>query len=159
MSIYEYKVRTITGEEQDLSKYKGQVILIVNTASKCGFTPQYKGLQNLYTTYEDQGFTVLGFPSNQFMNQEPGSEDDIQAFCQMNFGVTFPMFSKVNVRGKDAHPLFNYLSEQAPGVVSNQIKWNFTKFLIGRDGEVIKRYSPKTKPEEIEEDIKDSHRK
>ncbi|SDK30026.1 glutathione peroxidase [Sediminibacillus albus] len=153
MSIYRFSAETITGEEKSLQDYQGKVLLIVNTASKCGFTPQFEGLQHLYEKYKDSDFKILGFPSNQFMNQEPGSEEDIQEFCKVNYGVTFPMFSKINVRGKQAHPLFSYLQKQSSGLFSNQIKWNFTKFLIGRDGLVINRYAPKTKPETIEADI------
>ncbi|WP_053217455.1 glutathione peroxidase [Virgibacillus senegalensis] len=153
MNIYDFSATSITGEDISLEHYKGQAMLIVNTASKCGFTPQYQGLQQLYDTYRNQGFVILGFPSNQFMNQEPGDEKAIQDFCQMNYGVTFPMFSKLDVKGKNAHPLFTYLSEQAPGVLSGQIKWNFTKFLIDKNGNVIKRYAPSTKPESIESDI------
>ncbi|WP_163538929.1 glutathione peroxidase [Gracilibacillus sp. YIM 98692] len=153
MSIYDYQVEAINGEKILLKKYKGKVLLIVNTASKCGFTPQYEGLQNLYEKYHEKGLEVLGFPSNQFMNQEPGTNEEIEQFCQMNYGVSFPMFAKINVRGDKAHPLFQYLSSQAPGVVSNHIKWNFTKFLVDREGQVIKRYSPKTTPEKLEAEI------
>ncbi|MDC3413157.1 glutathione peroxidase [Aquibacillus sp. 3ASR75-11] len=154
MSVYPFSVATINGEEQSLSDYREKVLLIVNTASKCGFTPQYEGLQRLYDTYKDQGFVVLAFPSNQFMNQEPGSEEEIQTFCQKEYKVTFPMFNKINVRGKEVHPLFDYLTKQAPGLMSNQIKWNFTKFLVNREGYVIKRFAPRIKPDNIEHDIK-----
>lgn len=154
MSIYDYTVETIKGVEAPLSNYKGKVLLIVNTASKCGFTPQFDGLQKLYDKYQDQGFVILGFPSNQFMNQEPGTNEDIQDFCRLNYGVNFPIFSKMKVRGRDAHPLFKYLIKQAPGFLSNQVKWNFTKFLINRDGKVIERFSPNKDPKDLEADIK-----
>ncbi|WCN37481.1 glutathione peroxidase [Aneurinibacillus uraniidurans] len=153
MSIYDFSAKTITGEEKSLADYKGSVLLIVNTASKCGFTPQYKGLQALYEKYHKQNFEVLGFPCNQFMKQEPGTEADIQQFCELNYGVTFPMFAKVDVKGVNAHPLFAYLTKQAPGILSEAVKWNFTKVLVGRNGEVIKRYAPTTAPEAIAGDI------
>ncbi|QTM98074.1 redoxin domain-containing protein [Sediminibacillus dalangtanensis] len=153
MNIYDFSATSISGEELPLQKYKGKAMLIVNTASKCGFTPQYQGLQQLYDKFQDDGLVVLGFPSNQFMNQEPGSEETIQTFCEVNYGVTFPLFSKIDVKGKNAHPLFAYLSKQAPGILSGQIKWNFTKFLVDKDGHVVKRYAPSTKPESIETDI------
>lgn len=153
MSVYDYSAKTLKGEEKPLSDYKGKALLIVNTASKCGFTPQYEGLQELYDKYKDQEFEILGFPSNQFMNQEPGSDDDIEEFCQLNYGVSFPMFSKTDVNGEDAHPLFKYLTANAPGVVSNKVKWNFTKFLVNKNGEVVDRFAPKTKPTSIEKDI------
>ena len=149
MSVYDYSAKTITGEETSLSDYRGKVLLIVNTASKCGFTPQFKALQSLYDTYKDQGFEVLGFPCNQFMNQDPGSDQDIQAFCQKHYGVTFQMFSKINVNGEDAHPLFKFLVSQKSGLLTQAIKWNFTKFLIDRHGEVIARYAPQKKPSEL----------
>jgi glutathione peroxidase len=154
MSVYSYSAKTIKGEEVSLEQYKGKVLLIVNTASKCGFTPQYKGLQALYEKYKDQGVVVLGFPCNQFGGQEPGSEQEIESFCELNYGVTFPMFAKVDVNGENAHPLFVYLSEQAPGVFGSKlIKWNFTKFLVNREGEVIERFAPKTSPADIEKEI------
>ncbi|TCT19980.1 glutathione peroxidase [Melghiribacillus thermohalophilus] len=155
MSVYDFKVVTIEGEEKPLSDYRGKVLLIVNTASKCGFTPQYRGLQKLYETYQDQGFEVLGFPCNQFANQEPGTDEEIKQFCSVNYQVTFPMFSKVEVNGEQAHPLFTYLRKQAPGVLGiSTIKWNFTKFLVDREGNVVKRFAPNTEPEQIEDDIK-----
>lgn len=154
MSIYDFEVNTLKGEEESLAKYKGKVLLVVNTASKCGFTPQYKGLQEVYEKYKDRGFEVLGFPSNQFAGQEPGDNDEIAEYCEINYGVTFPMFEKIDVKGDEAHPLFKYLSKEAPGVLGSQsIKWNFTKFLIDREGRVLKRYAPKTTPEQIESDI------
>lgn len=154
MTVYQFEAKKINGQTISLSEYKGDVLLIVNTASNCGFTPQYKELQKLYEQYKEKGFTVLGFPCNQFMNQEPGSESDIQSFCEMNFGVTFPLFSKVDVNGKNAHPLFQYLTEEAPGVLGMKaVKWNFTKFLVNRSGEVVERYAPNTNPIEISKDI------
>ncbi|WP_066047762.1 glutathione peroxidase [Robertmurraya korlensis] len=154
MTVYQFEVKQINGETISLSEYKGDVLLIVNTASNCGFTPQYKQLQELYEQYKEKGFTVLGFPCNQFMNQEPGTEADIQSFCEMNFGVTFPLFSKVDVNGKNAHPLFQYVTEEAPGVLGvKAVKWNFTKFLVNRSGEVVERYAPNTNPKEIAQDI------
>ncbi|WP_112179682.1 MULTISPECIES: glutathione peroxidase [Paraliobacillus] len=155
MTVYSYKVQTITGKDKSMADFQGKVLLIVNTASKCGFTPQYEGLQKLYDKYNKAGLEILGFPSNQFMNQEPGSDDDIQEFCEMNYGVNFPMFSKIDVNGKSAHPLFRYLTKEAPGMVTDQVKWNFTKFLVNKEGKVIKRFAPKTEPEDIEEAIKE----
>jgi glutathione peroxidase len=153
-SVYEFSAKTIDGKTRKLADYKGKVLLVVNTASQCGFTPQYKGLEALYEKYKDKGFAVLGFPSNQFGQQEPGADSEIAEFCEMNFGVTFPLFSKVNVNGADAHPLFKYLASSKKGLLGSEaIKWNFTKFLIGRDGEVIDRYAPTTKPEDIAKDI------
>lgn len=155
MTIYEFEVKKINGDTISLEEYKGDVLIIVNTASKCGFSPQYDDLQSLYKQYKDDGFTVLGFPCNQFLNQEPGDELEIDSYCKLNHGVTFPMFAKVNVNGKDAHPLFSYITENAPGMMgSKSIKWNFTKFLIDREGNIVNRYAPKTKPLEMEEDLK-----
>ncbi|MGG7618036.1 glutathione peroxidase [Bacillus coreaensis] len=154
MTVYQFEAKKINGQTISLSEYKGDVLLIVNTASNCGFTPQYKDLQELYVQYKEKGFTVLGFPCNQFMSQEPGTESDILSFCEMNFGVTFPLFSKVDVNGKNAHPLFQYLTEEAPGVLGMKaVKWNFTKFLVNRSGEVVERYAPNTNPIEISKDI------
>lgn len=153
MSVYNFQVTTINGNEKSLADYKGKVLLIVNTASKCGFTPQFNGLQQLYDTYKDKGFYVLGFPCNQFNNQDPGSDEEITQFCQINYGVTFPMFSKVKVKGENTHPLFKYLTEQAKGMFTKHIKWNFTKFLVNKQGGVINRYAPQTKPEQIKKDI------
>ena len=152
-SLSDFEATSIEGEPVDLSAYAGQVVLIVNTASQCGFTPQYKGLQKLYDEYGDQGLTVLGFPCDQFGNQEPGTEDEIGAFCEKNFGVTFPLFSKVDVNGDDAHPVFQWLRAQKGGLLGSKIKWNFTKFLIGKDGQVIDRFAPTTKPEKLSGDI------
>lgn len=153
-SVYEYSAQSITGDKIALNQYKDQVLLVVNTASKCGFTPQYKGLETLYQDFKAQGFSILGFPCNQFASQESGSEDEISQFCELNFGVTFPLFAKIDVNGVDAHPLFNHLKTSAKGLMgSESIKWNFTKFLVNKDGEVIKRYAPTTKPEAIRSDI------
>lgn len=153
-NIYEFAVTTIDKKELPLSEYKGAVVLIVNTASKCGFTPQYKGLQELYEKYKDKGFVVLGFPCNQFANQEPGNEDEIQSFCELNYGVNFPMFSKVDVNGTDAHPLFKYLTETLPGIAGTKsIKWNFTKFLVNREGVPVARFGSNKKPEKLEAEI------
>lgn len=154
MSVYDYEANTLRGQEESLSKYKGKVLLVVNTASKCGFTPQYKGLQEVYDKFKDRGFEVLGFPSNQFAKQEPGESEDIAEFCEINYGVTFPMYEKINVNGNEAHPLFKYLSKEAPGVLgSKSVKWNFTKFLVDQEGLVLKRFSPQTTPDQIEADI------
>ncbi|MDH6374074.1 glutathione peroxidase [Paenibacillus sp. VTT E-133280] len=151
MSIYDFEVNTLRGAEESLSKYKGKVLLVVNTASKCGFTPQYKGLQEVYDKFKDRGFEVLGFPSNQFAGQEPGESDEIAEYCEINYGVTFPMFEKIDVKGDEAHPLFKYLSKEAPGVLgSKSVKWNFTKFLVDQEGRVLKRFAPKTTPQQIE---------
>lgn len=153
--IYQFEALDMKGKLQPLARYKGDVLLIVNTASKCGFTPQFEGLEQLYTTYKDKGLQILGFPCNQFGHQDPGSNEDIEAFCQLNYGVSFPMFAKVDVNGSDAHPLFQYLSKEAPGLLgSKAIKWNFTKFLVDREGNVIERFSPQTTPKEIEDVIK-----
>lgn len=152
--IYGMSAKSIAGEEVSLGEYKDKVLLIVNTASKCGFTPQYKGLEALYEKYKDQGLAILGFPCNQFGHQEPGDSDEISGFCERNFGVTFPLFEKVDVNGDDAHPLYVHLKEEAPGLLgSKSVKWNFTKFLVGRDGEVVKRFAPKDKPAGLESAI------
>jgi glutathione peroxidase len=153
-SIYSFSARTLGGEEVSLERYKGKVLLIVNTASACGFTPQYAGLQTLYETYAARGLEVLGFPCNQFGRQEPGDATQIGSFCEKNYGVTFPMFDKIDVNGASAHPLYRYLSGEAPGVLGLEgIKWNFTKFLVKRDGTVVKRFAPVTKPESITDEI------
>ena len=152
--IYEFEVQTIKGDTAGLDSYKNQVMLIVNTASKCGFTPQYEGLEALYAEYKDQGLVVLGFPCNQFGQQEQGSESEIEAFCQLNYGVSFPMFAKVDVNGDDADPLFKYLKKSQKGLLgSEKIKWNFTKFLVNRDGKVIARFAPTVKPKDLTKDI------
>ncbi|WP_416730066.1 glutathione peroxidase [Fictibacillus sp. JL2B1089] len=156
MSVYDFSVETIKGEKTNLDSYKGDVLLIVNTASKCGFTPQYKGLQSIYESHKEQGLSVLGFPCNQFGAQEPGSSDEIMEFCELNYGVNFPMFAKVDVNGDQAHPLFKYLAAEAPGILgSKAIKWNFTKFLVDRNGQVVKRFAPTDKPETIEKHIQE----
>ncbi len=153
-NIYEYQATRITGEVSPIADYKGQVLLIVNTASKCGFTPQFTGLEAIYEKYKDQGFAVLGFPCNQFLNQDPGNEAEISSFCSLNYGVSFPMFAKIDVNGPGAHPLFQHLAAEAPGLLGSQkIKWNFTKFLVSRDGRVLDRYAPTTKPEDLVKDI------
>lgn len=152
-TIYDFSAQTLTGETQNFSEYQGKVLLIVNTASKCGFTPQFEGLEKLFEQYKQQGLVVIGFPCNQFGSQEPGEADEIGTFCQKNYGVTFPMMEKIDVNGKDAHPIYNWLKEQQGGFLTDGIKWNFTKFLIGRDGQVIDRYAPTTKPEDLKEDI------
>ncbi len=152
---YSTQVTSITGQSKDLSEYEGQVLLIVNTASKCGFTPQFKGLESLHKEFEGQGLAVLGFPCNQFGKQDPGSDDEIASFCQLNYGVSFAMHSKIKVNGADAHPLFKQLKSAAPGLLGTEaIKWNFTKFLVGRDGTILKRYSSRDTPKAIGKDIK-----
>ncbi|MDR6225136.1 glutathione peroxidase [Desmospora profundinema] len=153
MSVYDYSAVLIGGEEKSLSDYKGRVLLIVNTASKCGFTPQYRELQALYDQYREQGLEVLGFPCNQFLRQEPASHEEIWKFCHINYGVSFPLFEKVHVKGKNIHPLYRYLTRKAPGFLSKKVKWNFTKFLVDRQGSVIKRYAPTTKPQRIRKAI------
>ncbi|PRX27223.1 glutathione peroxidase [Orenia metallireducens] len=179
MSIYDFKVKAVDGKEVSLEEYKGKVLIIANTASKCGFTPQYEDLQKLYEEYKDQGLEILGFPCNQFANQEPGTSQEAQSFCTMNYGVEFPIFAKVDVRGEGAIPLFKYLTEKAPhegfdldhpnskliySVLSdkfpsyihgNSIKWNFTKFVVGRDGEVLKRFETHIEPRYMEEYIQE----
>ena len=152
-TLGDFSATTIDGQQADLSTYEGNVVLVVNTASQCGFTPQYAGLQDLHDTYGDRGFTVLGFPCDQFGNQEPGGEEEIASFCERNYGVSFPMFSKVDVNGDDAHPLFSWLRDEKSGLLGGKIKWNFTKFLVGRDGQVVKRFSPTTEPAKLGDTI------
>ena len=152
-SIYQFEAELLEGQNKPLSDYEGKVLLIVNTASKCGFTPQFAGLEKLYEQYKNQGFEVLGFPSNQFGGQDPGSNEQIGEFCQRNYGVTFPMFAKVDVKGPEAHIVFRYLTNNSKGVLGNGIKWNFTKFLINKKGQVVNRYAPTTKPETLIADI------
>ncbi|GAA3821377.1 glutathione peroxidase [Nocardioides panacisoli] len=152
-TLHDFAATSIDGQEVDLSAYKDQVVLVVNTASKCGFTPQYEGLQQLQESYADQGFTVLGFPCDQFGHQEPGDEAEIASFCSTSYGVTFPMFAKIEVNGDGAHPLYQWLKDEQGGLLGGKIKWNFTKFLVGRDGAVIDRYAPTTKPEKLTGDI------
>ena len=154
-NIYDYSVKNAAGQPVDMSHYKGKVVLVVNVASKCGFTPQYQGLEALYKEFKDSGLIILGFPCNQFGAQEPGNEIEIQQFCSLTYDVSFPIMSKVNVNGSDAAPIYDFLKSNAPGFLGTEmIKWNFTKFLIGKDGEVIKRYAPNTEPIEITADIK-----
>ncbi|GAB3762782.1 glutathione peroxidase [Microlunatus parietis] len=152
-TLADFSATAIDGTERPLGEYLGKVVLVVNTASKCGFTPQYDGLQKLYAEHADAGLVVLGFPCDQFGHQEPGTEAEIDEFCRVNHGVTFPMFAKIDVNGADAHPLYTWLRSEKGGVLGDAIKWNFTKFLIGRDGEVIKRYAPQTTPEQLEGDV------
>jgi glutathione peroxidase len=152
-TIHDFTATTIDGETQPLSEFAGRTLLVVNVASKCGFTPQYEGLEALYERYRDEGLTVLGFPCDQFGHQEPGDEAEIKEFCSLNYGVTFPMFAKIDVNGDDAHPLYQWLRSQKSGVLGNRIKWNFTKFLVDRDGNVVKRYASTTKPEKLAADI------
>ena len=152
--IHEFSVELLTGGQQSMADYTGKVLLIVNTASHCGFTPQYAGLEALYQRYRERGLVVLGFPCNQFGSQEPGDAEEIAGFCQKNYGVSFPMFAKIEVNGDDAHPLYQYLKKAAPGLLGSEaIKWNFTKFLVNRQGEVNERYAPATAPESIANDI------
>ncbi len=152
--LYDIKVKDIQGRETILGEFKNQVLLIVNVASQCGFTPQYKGLENLYKKYQSKGFRVLGFPCNQFGAQEPGDESEIQSFCDLNYGITFPLFSKIEVNGPHTHPLYEFLKSEKKGILGTEaIKWNFTKFLIDRSGVVLKRFAPTTKPEELEAEI------
>ncbi len=152
-SLSDFTATSISGADVALSAYDGQVVLVVNTASQCGFTPQYAGLQKLQENYAEQGFTVLGFPCDQFGHQEPGTDSEIADFCETSYAVTFPMMSKIEVNGKDAHPLWKWLKDAKGGILGDAIKWNFTKFLLGRDGQVIKRYAPQTSPDDIAADI------
>jgi len=153
-SVYDFSAQTLDGKPVALSDYAGKVLLIVNTASKCGFTPQYEGLEALYQKYRDRGLAVLGFPCNQFGAQEPGSAEEIGSFCQKNYGVSFPMFEKIDVNGEGAHPLYRWLKSNAKGLLGSEgIKWNFTKFLVDRKGHVVERFAPTTKPEDLQSDI------
>ena len=151
--FYNMKAISLQGKEIAMDTYRGKVILVVNTASKCGLTPQYEGLEKLYREYKDKGLVILGFPCNQFAHQEPGTEKEISEGCLINYGVTFPMFSKIEVNGKNAHPIFKYLKRELNGFPENRIKWNFTKFLLDRNGKPVKRFSPLTKPEKIKKQI------
>ncbi|MGF1703476.1 glutathione peroxidase [Photobacterium makurazakiensis] len=151
--FYELSANRISGEQVSMQEYEGKVVLVVNTASECSFTPQYQGLQDLYAKYEEQGLIILGFPCNQFGGQEPGENSDIAQACQINYGVSFPMFGKVDVNGPDTHEVFQYLKKSLPGLIGQKVKWNFTKFLIGRDGKPVKRYAPTKTPAAIEKDI------
>ncbi len=152
-TVYQFNATTLKGEEVSLESYKGKTLLIVNTASKCGLTPQYEGLEKLYQQYKHRGLVVLGFPSNQFGNQEPGDADDIEQFCTVNYGVSFPMFAKTDVNGKHSHPLFRFLKQKLSGFLGGKIKWNFTKFLVDKHGIPVKRYAPVTAPEKLATDI------
>ncbi len=152
-TLTDFTATSLAGQETPLAEYAGKVVLVVNTASQCGFTPQYEGLEKLWQEHQQDGLVVLGFPCNQFGGQEPGSAEAIGAFCQKNYGVTFPMFEKVDVNGDNAHPLYQWLRSQKSGLMGDKIRWNFTKYLVGRDGKVIKRYAPTTKPEKIAGDI------
>jgi glutathione peroxidase len=153
VTLHDFSAASIAGEPRDLAQYAGRVVLVVNTASKCGLTPQYQGLQELYDSYSDQGLVVLGFPCNQFGGQEPGTEDEVSEFCEINYGVTFPMFSKVEVNGPGAHPLWTWLRQERGGILGDAIKWNFTKFLVDREGAVVERYAPTTSPADLTKDI------
>lgn len=157
-TLADFRASLLDGSGKDLSDYAGQVVLVVNTASKCGFTPQYQGLQKLYEEFRDEGFVVLGFPCDQFAHQEPGSDDEIGAFCERNFGVEFPLFSKIEVNGSGAHPLYEWLKSEKSGVLGGRIKWNFTKFLVGRDGHVIDRFGPNRKPEDLRDAVEEALR-
>jgi glutathione peroxidase len=153
-SVYDFSCQTPAGKKKSLEDYKGKVLLVVNTASKCGFTPQFAGLEEMYKEYKDKGLEILGFPCNQFGRQDPGNNDEIMEFCQLNYGVSFPMFGKIEVNGADADPLFKHLKKAAPGVLGSEgIKWNFTKFLIDPSGKVVRRYAPKDTPKAIAKDI------
>lgn len=150
MSVYDYSAKTLNGQDVSLADYRGKVLLIVNTASKCGFTPQFEGLEALYRDYKDRGLTILGFPCNQFGAQEPGNAEEIASFCSLTYDVTFPMLAKIEVNGPSAHPLYAFLKKEQKGILGTEgIKWNFTKFLVGRDGEVVERFAPNTKPEDL----------
>lgn len=152
--IYQFKVKDISGQETSLEKYTGKTLLIVNVASKCGFTPQYEGLEAIYKEFKDKGLEILGFPCNQFGGQEPGSEEEIKSFCDLNFNVSFPLFAKIDVNGSDAHPLYEHLKAEAPGLMgSKAVKWNFTKFLVDSEGKVVKRFAPTDKPEAIAKEL------
>ncbi|WP_354057132.1 glutathione peroxidase [Dietzia sp. 2505] len=158
LTLTDFRAGLLDGSEKDLADYAGQVVLVVNTASKCGFTPQYKGLQKLYEEYRDQGFVVLGFPCDQFAHQEPGTDEEIGSFCERNFGVEFPLFSKIEVNGSGTHPLYRWLKSQESGLLGGRISWNFTKFLIGRDGTVVGRFGPNRKPEDLRKAVEEALR-
>lgn len=153
MKFYDFKANKINGQEVSMENYKDKVVLVVNTASKCGLTPQFEGLEKLYQQYKDKNFEIIGFPCNQFANQDKGSNDEIQEFCQINYGVTFTMFEKIEVNGENAYPLYKFLKSEAKGFLNSEIKWNFTKFLVDRNGNVVKRFSPTTSPEKINKEI------
>jgi len=156
MSFYDFNVKAADGSEYSFDQLKDKPVLIVNTASKCGFTPQYEGLEELYKQYNDKGLVILGFPCDQFAHQEPGSDSDIQQFCSINYGVTFPIMSKINVNGKDAPPVYKWLKEQSKGMLGSSIKWNFTKFLISKDGTEVSRFAPNVVPKDLVKDIEKS---
>ena len=153
MTVYDFSAKLNNGVDQSLTTYRGKILLIVNTASQCGFTPQYKGLQELYAQYHDRGLEILGFPCDQFGHQEPGSDTDIRSFCDLNYSVTFPLFSKIEVNGDNAHPLYKWLKSEKGGLLGDNIKWNFTKFLVDKQGNVVDRFAPTTTPEKIAADI------
>ena len=150
MNFYDFTAYTISGQQVSMEQYKGKTIIVVNTASKCGLTPQYEGLEKLYEKYKDQGLVILGFPCNQFAKQEPGDSSAIQEFCQVNYGVSFPMFAKIDVNGSQAHPLYKFLKSKLGGIFGSRIKWNFTKFVIDKNGKPVKRFAPTVKPENME---------
>ncbi|WP_147804926.1 glutathione peroxidase [Alkalicoccus halolimnae] len=152
-TVHDFEVEKSEGKPVSLNEYKGNILVIVNTATKCGLAPQFKSLESLYQDYKDHGVKVLGFPSNQFMNQEPVSDEEMSSTCEINFGVTFPLMKKINVNGKEAHPLYKHLKSEKSGTIGSEIKWNFTKFLVDEDGNVLKRYGPNTSPDKIREDI------
>lgn len=154
MSIYDYEVKTMNGEKKSMAEYRGKVLLIVNTATGCGFTPQYAGLQDLYEKYQEQGLEILDFPCNQFANQAPGEDEEIASFCTGRFGITFPQFHKIEVNGANEEPLYTYLKSQKGGVLGSKIKWNFTKFLVDREGNVVERFAPMATPDSMEEAVK-----
>ena len=153
MNFYDFSAKKMNGQEVKMEEYKGKVVLVVNTASKCGLTPQFEDLEELYKEYKERGLDILGFPCNQFASQDPSSNEEIYSFCKLNYGVTFTMFEKINVNGENAHPIYKFLKNEEKGILSKEIKWNFAKFLINKDGKVIKRYAPITKPLKIEGDI------
>lgn len=153
MSIYDFKAKKMNGQEVSMEEYKGKVVVIVNTASKCGFTPQFKDLEEIYKEYKEQGLEILGFPCNQFKDQDPANNEEINNFCQLNYGVTFTMFEKIDVNGEEAHPLYKFLQNETKGILGGKIKWNFAKFLISREGEVVERYAPATAPFKMKKDI------
>lgn len=153
MTIYDFQLIDIDSNPGSMADYKGKVLLVVNTASKCGFTPQFQGLEKLYQEFGPDDFTILGFPCDQFAHQEPGTSDEIKGFCQLNYGVTFPLFEKIDVNGENAHPLFKFLKEAKHGILGKELKWNFTKFLVDRNGEVVERYAPNTEPEDLRDRI------
>ncbi|MEC7263039.1 MAG: glutathione peroxidase [Bacteroidota bacterium] len=155
MTFYDFEAERLDGTLESMSTYKGKTVIVVNTASKCGLTPQYEGLEKLYETYKDNGLVILGFPCNQFGNQEPGTADEIQEFCQLNYGVSFPMFAKIEVNGKNTHPIFKYLKSKLGGLLGSKIQWNFTKFVVDKQGTPVKRFAPISTPESMEDYIKE----